>query len=390
MYQQIVDFIRELYNNKEGFVPLHEPRFLGNEKKYLNECIDSGFVSSVGQFVNRFEKEIAKFCGSKCAIATTNGTMALHAALHALDVNQECEVITQPLTFVATSNAIAYTGARPIYIDVDVDTMGMSPEALNKFLNEKCVVVDGCAINKQTKKIVKACVPMHTFGHPVRIVEIQKICKEWNINLIEDAAESLGSFVIANNQKIHTGNFGVCGILSFNGNKTITSGGGGIILTNDLKLAEKLKHITTTAKIPHPYEYNHDMLGFNYRLPNINAALGVAQLEQIQLYLDDKRKIALSYKKFFESNFKEIKFINERKDTLVNFWLNAIMMEDKKQRDEFLKFSNTNGVMTRPIWGLNNQSPMYRECEHDSLRNAQFLSDRIINIPSSARAIHNE
>lgn len=382
-YQQVIDFIRELHKIKEGFIPLHEPRFLGNEKKYLNECIDSGFVSSVGKFVDRFERDIANFCGSKYAVATTNGTVALHATLYALGVNQECEVITQPLTFIATSNAIAYTGANIVYIDVDLDTMGMSPKSLEQFLQENCIIVDGNTINRHTRKIIKACVPMHTFGHPVRILEIQKICKEWNIYLIEDAAESLGSYLKDNNVDIHMGTFGLCGILSLNGNKTITSGGGGAILTNDEKMAKLLKHITTTAKIPHAYEYNHDMLGFNYRMPNINAALAVAQLEQIENFLSNKKEVARQYAQYFTNGSLDIQFLEARKGTKPNYWLNAILFEDKKKRDEFLEFSNANKVMTRPIWKLNNQCVMYKNSQCDSLSNAQFLSDRVVNLPSS-------
>lgn len=389
-FKDIFNFIRELYQKQEGFIPLHEPRFMGNEKKYLLECIDSGFVSSVGAFVDSFEKEIARFCSSKYAIAATNGTSALHATLHALNVNAECEVITQPLSFIATSNAIAYTGANPVYIDVDLDTMGLSPHSLKTFLESYAVKRGGISYNKQSGKILKACVPMHTFGHPVRIQEIKEICDEWGILLIEDAAESLGSYVInADSQKtkdsqIHTGTFGICGILSFNGNKTITCGGGGAILTQDEELAKKLKHLTTTAKIPHPYEYKHDMLGFNYRLPNINAALALAQLEQLPAFLHDKQEIASSYEEFFATQ-PHCSFINARDNTKPNFWLNALLLDSKSLRDEFLEQSNAQGIMTRPIWKLNNELEMYRHCQSDELNNARFLRDRIVNIPSSAR-----
>lgn len=385
-YHLIIDFIRDYYNAKQGqFIALHEPKFMGNEKKYLNDCIDSTFVSSVGKYVDIFEKEIANFCGSKFAVATTNGTSALHASLVALDINSECEVITQPLSFIATSNAICYTGAKPIYIDVDLDTMGLSPDALESFLIKNTILKNGRAINKKTNKIIKACIPMHTFGHPVKILEIQKICSQWNILLIEDAAESLGSFIHNNSRYIHTGNFGICGILSFNGNKTITCGGGGAILTNDESLAKKLKHITTTAKIPHPFEYKHDMLGFNYRLPNINAALAVAQIENLSDFLKDKRKLAEQYSDFFANHYECISFINARKDTLPNFWLNAILLDSKKSRDDLLEFSNKNNVMMRPIWQLNNECPYLKNTQCDALTNAKFLSDRIINIPSSVK-----
>ena len=379
----LFEFIRELYNTPQGMIPLHEPRFNGNEKKYLSECIDSGFVSSVGEFVNKFEQEIAKFCGSKYAVATSNGTSALHAILHAIGVNQEREVITQALSFIATSNAIAYTGATPVYVDVDLDTLSLSPMALEEFLHNNAQKLENHTINKHTGKIIEACVPMHTFGHPARIEEIAKICREWNILLIEDAAESLGSYFLKNGAKTHTGLEGLASALSFNGNKTITSGGGGVILTDDEPLAKKLKHITTTAKVPHPYEYHHDMLGFNYRLPNLNAALALAQLEQLPKFLQSKLEVAQAYEEFCSKN--NIEFINAREGTVPNFWLNAIKLEDKRQRDEFLRSSNQSGIMTRPIWELNHQSPMYSHCQRDGLKNSIYLQDRIVNLPSSAR-----
>lgn len=386
-FRTIFAFIRELYNNKEGFIPLHEPRFVGNEKQYLLRCIDSGFVSSVGEFVDLFEKEIAKFCGSKYAIAATNGTSALHVALHALNVDAQCEVITQSLSFIATSNAIAYTGATPVYIDVDLDTMGLSPHALKTFLESYGIKKGNITYNKQSGKIIKACVPMHTFGHPARIQEIKAICDEWGVLLLEDAAESLGSYVLNEDSQIHTGTFGICGILSFNGNKTITCGGGGIILTQDETLAKKLKHLTTTAKIPHPYEYEHDMLGFNYRLPNINAALAFAQLEQLPAFLRDKQDIAKEYEAFFATQ-SHCSFMGARVGTQPNFWLNAILLDSKQLRDDFLEQSNAQGIMTRPIWKLSNESNMYCHCQSDDLKNAKFLRDRLVNIPSSAR-IHS-
>ncbi|MCV3386359.1 LegC family aminotransferase [Campylobacter lari] len=381
-YDSILNFIKIIYKTND-YIPLHEPKFQGNEKKYLNECIDSGFVSSVGKFVDRFELDIANFCGAKYAVATTNGTSALHLSLHALDVDENCEVITQPLSFIATSNAIAYTGAKPVYIDVDIDSMGMSPFALENFLNTNAQMKDGYTINKKTKKVIKACVPMHTFGHPVRILEIKELCQKWNIHLIEDAAESLGSYVLYNNDFIHTGNFGVCGILSFNGNKTITCGGGGAILTNDENLAKKLKHLSTTAKLPHIYKYKHDSIAYNYRLPNINAALAVAQIEQLEKFLSIKMELSKSYENFFEQNDFPIKFIKARSGTKPNFWLNAIMFENTKDKDLFLEYSNKNGIMTRPIWVLSNELKIYKDCQCGDLTNAKFLSERIVNIPSS-------
>ncbi|EAI7261973.1 LegC family aminotransferase [Campylobacter lari] len=381
-YDSILNFIKIIYKTND-YIPLHEPKFQGNEKKYLNECIDSGFVSSVGKFVDRFELDIANFCGAKYAVATTNGTSALHLSLHALDVDENCEVITQPLSFIATSNAIAYTGAKPVYIDVDIDSMGMSPFALENFLNTNAQMKDGYTINKKTKKVIKACVPMHTFGHPARILEIKELCQKWNIHLIEDAAESLGSYVLYNNDFIHTGNFGVCGILSFNGNKTITCGGGGAILTNDENLARKLKHLSTTAKLPHIYKYEHDSIAYNYRLPNINAALAVAQIEQLEKFLSIKMELSKSYENFFEQNDFPVKFIKARSGTKPNFWLNAIMFENTKDKDLFLEYSNKNGIMTRPIWVLSNELKIYKDCQCGDLTNAKFLSERIVNIPSS-------
>ena len=374
--QEIVDFIKQTFNTNE-FIPLHEPRFIGNEKKYLNDCIDSTFVSSVGKYVDTFEKEFAKTVGSKYAIATVNGTAALHISLILADVKKDDEVITQPLTFIATCNAISYIGAKPIFLDVDLDTMGLSPDALKDFLEKKCEIVDNKCINKTTKKIIKACVPMHTFGHSCRIEEIKDICDTWNITLVEDAAESLGSYY----KEKHTGTFGKVAAFSFNGNKIITSGGGGVIVTDDEVLAKRAKHITTTAKIPHPYEYVHDEIGYNYRLPNINAALLVAQLEQLNDFLTAKRKLALKYKEFFSKN--DITFIEEAKNSKSNYWLQAILLKDKKQRDEFLEFTNKNAVMTRPIWRLMNELEMFKDCQKDDLKNAKYLEEKVVNIPSS-------
>ncbi len=376
--QKIIDFIKQTFNTKE-FIPLHEPKFIGNEKKYLNECIDSTFVSSVGKYVDRFEKEFASFVGAKYAIATVNGTAALHISLILANVKKDDEVITQPLTFIATCNAISYIGAKPVFVDVDLDTMGLSPKSLKNFLEANCEVVNNQCINKTTKKIIKACVPMHTFGHPCKIEEINEICEKWHIALVEDAAESLGSFY----KDKHTGTFGKVGAFSFNGNKVITSGGGGVIVTDDEALAKRAKHITTTAKIPHPYEYVHDEIAYNYRLPNINAALLVAQMENLDRFLESKRELASTYEKFFKTS--NIDFIKEPKDSKSNYWLQAILLNDLKQRDEFLEFTNKNGVMTRPIWRLMNELEMYKYCQKDELKNAKYLEERVVNIPSSVR-----
>ena len=377
--QAIVDFIKQTFATEE-FIPLHEPRFAGNEKKYLNDCIDSTFVSSVGKYVDTFEKEFAKAVGSKYAIATVNGTAALHISLILAGVKRDDEVITQPLTFIATCNAISYCGAKPVFVDVDLETMGLSPQSLEAFLKENCEIQDGKCLNKTTGKIIKACVPMHTFGHPCKIDEIKTICDAWHVKLVEDAAESLGSYY----KNKHTGTFGTVGAFSFNGNKIITSGGGGVIVTDDEALAKRAKHLTTTAKIPHPYEYVHDEIGYNYRLPNINAALLVAQLEQLETFLESKRALAKEYETFFSAS-KNAQFIKEPQESSSNYWLQAVLLKDKDQRDEFLKFTNANGVMTRPIWRLMNELEMFQDCQCASLENAKYLEERVVNIPSSVR-----
>ena len=375
-YTPVVDFIRSVYKT-DSFIPLHEPRFSGNEKKYLNECIDSTFVSSVGKFVDEFENKIASYTGAKYAIATSNGTSALHISLLISGVESGDEVITQPLTFVATCNAISYCNASPVFIDVDKDTMGMSPIALESFLKANTTVKNQQCVNKSTGSIIKACIPMHTFGHPCRIEEIQKICKEWHIILVEDSAESLGSFY--NNQ--HTGTFGELGVISFNGNKVITSGGGGCILTNNEDLAKKAKHITTTAKEPHKWEYTHDMVGYNYRMPNLNAALIVAQLEQLDGFLKSKRSLAKFYKEFFQNG--DIHFVTDPENAKSNYWLNSIILKSKDQRSLFLDETNSQGIMTRPIWILMNKLPMFKEAQCGDLTNAEWLEERVVNIPSS-------
>jgi len=365
------------YNTKE-FIPLHEPRFNGNEKKYLNECIDSTFVSSVGAYVDMFEENFASFVGSKYAVAMVNGTSALHISLLLADVKKDDEVITQALTFVATANAISYCDAKPIFVDVDLDTMGMSPDTLKAFLEVNCEIVDARCINKTTNKIIKACVPMHTFGHPCKIDEIKTICDEWCITLVEDAAESLGSYY----KDKHTGTFGQMGVFSFNGNKIITSGGGGVLVTDDEKLAFRAKHLSTTAKVPHKYEYEHDELGFNYRMPNLNAALLLAQLEQLDNFLENKRDLASKYEIFFKDDL-EIDFVKEPNDAKSNYWLQALLVKDKDKRDDFLEYTNNNGVMCRVIWRLMNELDMYKDSQTTSLNNSKYLQTRVVNIPSS-------
>ena len=377
-FPNIVSKIRELYG--EGFIPLHAPYFGGNEKKYLADCIDSTFVSSVGQYVNLFEQKLAEFTGAKYAIATVNGTSALHVSLILAGVEANDEVLTQALTFVATSNAISYIGASPVFIDVDRDTMGLSPEKLeNFFKNETVMNTDGFCYNKSTGKRIKACVPMHTFGIPLRISEVVSICKKHNIIVVEDTAESLGSYV----NNIHTGNFGQLAAFSFNGNKTITCGGGGAIITNDETLAKRAKHLTTTAKSPHPFEFFHDEIGFNYRMPNLNAAVACAQLEQLDLFLKNKRITAEKYSTFF----KEIgvDFVNEITNTKANYWLNAIILKNKEERDSFISYTNEHEIMTRPIWTLMNRLPAFKNAQTDDLINSYWLEERVVNIPSSYR-----
>ncbi len=382
MYEDIVDFIRNHYDAKDGeTVMLHAPTFAGNEKKYLNECIDSTFVSSVGSFVNRFEKEIAEFTGAAKAVVCVSGTNALHMAMMLVGVQRDDEVLTQALTFIATCNAISYIGAHPVFIDVDIDTMGLSPVALERWLEENAEIRGGKCFNKVTGRRIKACIPMHTFGHPVRLDEIVDICRKWDIELVEDAAESIGSYYKGR----HTGTFGRVGALSFNGNKTITTGGGGMLLFQDEKLGRLAKHLTTQAKVPHRWAFVHDHIGYNYRMPNINAALGCAQLEQIDRFLESKRATAQAYIDYFTNEPHGIKFMKEPSGTISNYWLCAILLPDRDAQQAFLEFSNDHGVMTRPIWELMTRLPMFKDAQHDDLKNTVYLADRIVNIPSSVR-----
>ncbi|WP_443936890.1 LegC family aminotransferase [Pedobacter sp. MW01-1-1] len=377
-FQSVVDFIKNQFPNKD-FIGLHEPVFIGNEKRYVNDAIDSTFVSSVGAYVNRFEEMMAEITGAKYAIAIVNGTNALHLGLLLAGVEQENEVISQALTFIATANAISYIGAKPVFIDVDRDTLGMSPAALKNFLESNAELrVDG-SYNKKTGKRIAACVPMHTFGFPCKIDEIAAICADWKIELVEDAAESLGSYY----QGKHTGVFGKVGIFSFNGNKTVTSGGGGALITNDEEIAKKAKHLTTQAKVPHKWEFVHDAIGYNYRMPNLNAALACAQLEQLNMFIENKRQLASAYSKFFDAH--SITFVKEQQESKANYWLNALLLENLEERNKFLDFTNTNGVMTRPIWELMNRLPMFTNCQTDELTNSIWIADRLVNIPSGFR-----
>ena len=375
-FQNIINFIRETYQTQD-FIPLHEPRFVGNEIKYISDCIDSTFVSSVGMFVGQFEQKIADYTDSNYAIATNNGTSALHISLLLADVGQNDEVITQPVTFVATCNAIRYCGAEPVFIDVDRDTMGLSPSALKYFLENNTTIKNQQCINNITGRIVKACMPMHTFGHPCRIDEIKEICDKYHLFLLEDAAESVGSKYKGR----HTGTFGQVGVMSFNGNKIITAGGGGCIITNDKTLAKKAKHLTTTAKVPHKWNFNHDVVGYNYRMPNLNAALLLAQLENLDNFIISKRKLANMYEAFFDDS--DYIFVKEPVNSKSNYWLNSILFSDKQQRDNFLDDTNSSGIMTRPIWTLMNKLPMYKDAQCGNLTNAKWLEGRVVNIPSS-------
>ena len=379
MFKEVIDFVQHLYKTKE-FIPLHEPVFRGNEKEYVIETIDSTFVSSVGKFVDKFEEMICSYTGAKYAVATVNGTSALHMALLGAGVKRGDEVITQALTFIATANAINYCGADPIFIDVDRDTLGMSPESLRSFLDEMTVFDNGICKNKLSNKRIAAVVPMHTFGFACRIAEIKVICDEYNLTLVEDSAESIGTKV----GEKHTGTFGRLGVFSFNGNKTITSGGGGVIITDDKELASHLKHLTTTAKTPHKWEYVHDMIGYNYRLTNLAAALGVAQMEQLPEIIRSKRELAKKYKSFFSTdNYQNLTLITESPNSKSNYWLNAITLEDRKQRDEFLKETNSAGIMTRPIWQLMNRLEMFKDYQTEDISNSEWFADRVVNIPST-------
>ena len=379
MYEKTISFIKDLYGNQD-FVPLSVPKFIGNEKKYLDDCIDTTFVSSVGQYVDRFEKDMAAYTGAKRAVVCVSGTNALHMAMMWAGVERDDEVLTQALTFIATCNAISYIGAHPVFIDVDRSTMGLSPDAVKEWLVKKAEIRNGQCFNKNTNRRVKACVPMHTFGHPVRIEELAAVCAEWHIELVEDAAESIGSKY----KGIHTGLFGKVGALSFNGNKTITTGGGGMLLFMDEELGALAKHLTTQAKVPHRWEFRHDHIGYNYRMPNINAALGCAQLEHLDEFIADKRETAKAYAEFFK-NVDGIEFFTEPENSFSNYWLNVVILPDHDKQLEFLQETNDNGVMTRPIWELMNRLPMFEHCQHDDLKNTIWFADRVVNIPSSVR-----
>lgn len=377
-YIEIIDFIKSQYSSKD-FIPLHEPNFSGNEREYVLDAINSSFVSSVGLYVDKFELKMTELSRTQKAVAVVNGTSALQVALRLVGVSNGDEVLTQALTFIATINAIIYNGAAPVFIDVDIDTMGLSPYKVERFLEQFAELRNGICFNKKTNKRIAACMPMHTFGFPVHLDELIEVCNKWNIPVVEDAAESIGSEYKGK----PTGSFGNLGVFSFNGNKIVTSGGGGAIVTNDIELGIKAKHLTTTAKVPHPYEYVHDDIGYNFRMPNLNAALACAQMEQLDSFIQNKRSLALEYNTFFKT--KGINFRTELPNTKANYWLMCLQLDNKKERDIFLKETNENKVMTRPIWQLIFKSPIYSGFQRDAQENAIYLEERIVNIPSSVR-----
>jgi len=378
-YNELISLVRSYYDIPEAFIPLHEPRFVGNDRKYVMDAIDSTFVSSVGKYVDRFEEMVRDYTGAKYAIATTNGTSALHMSLILAGVKKDELVITQALSFIATCNAINYLHAEPVFVDIDLNTLGLSCDALEEFLKNECEIKGADCYHKKSGKRIGAVVPMHTFGHPVEIDRMVEICARYNVPLVEDAAESIGSKY--KNQ--HTGTFGLLGAFSYNGNKTITCGGGGVIITNDEKLAKLGKHLTTQAKVPHQWDFVHDQIGYNYRLPNLNAALACAQMEMLDEFIAKKRELAATYIDFFANT--DLQFIKEHKDAYANYWLNCILVKDREERDEFLKFTNDHKMMTRPAWALMNKLEMFKDCYQDHLSNSNYIEDRLINISSSVK-----
>ena len=376
--EEIISFIKTLYPDMNP-VLLHCPQFLGKEKEYLAECIDTKFVSYVSHFVTDMEDHIKRITGAKYAVAMVNGTEALHMAIISAGINPGEEIITQALTFAATSAAIVHSGAVPVYIDVDKDTMGMSASALKNYLETNTEQKNGKCYNKKSGNVISACIPMHTFGHPCRIDEIASLCQEHNIILIEDSAESMGSVYKGR----ATGTFGRAGILSFNGNKCVTTGAGGMLITDDEAIAERAKYISTTAKRPSKWEFFHTEAGYNLRMPGTCAAIGAAQLEYFGRIIENKRETAALYQKFFAEI--GIECIREPENARSNYWLNAIVLKDKEEREEFLGYANSNGVQCRPVWTLMHKMPPYEKYERTALPNSEWLEDRIVNIPSSVR-----
>ncbi|ABC45732.1 LegC family aminotransferase [Salinibacter ruber] len=378
--ERIIDAIRTVIGDRDEFVPLHKPTFEGNEWDYVKECIDTEWVSSVGSYVDRFEEDLADYTGAKRAVVVVNGTSALHVCLRLVGVEAGDEVLVPALTFVATANAVTYQGATPHFVDSEERTLGLDPAKLGAYLDDIAKVRDGTCINTQTGNPIKAVVPMHAYGHPVDLDPLQEVCEQYQLTLVEDAAESLGSFY----DGTHTGTIGRLGVLSFNGNKTITTGGGGAILTDDDDLADEAKHLTTVAKKDHEWEYFHDKTGYNYRLPNLNAALGCAQLEELPSFLDRKRALAERYRDAF-ADVDGVSFFTEREGTRSNYWLNVLLLDEDAadRRDAVLETTNEAGLMTRPTWQLLSSLPMYEGCSRMDLSTAKDLERRLINIPST-------
>ncbi|HBI21169.1 MAG TPA: LegC family aminotransferase [Legionella sp.] len=376
MFKSLLQFVRDQYQTHD-FIPLHAPVFTGQERQYVLGAIDSTFVSSVGGYVDRFERDMAAYTGSAGAVVTVNGTSALHMALLLAGVRDGDYVITQTLTFVATCNAIAYCHAKPIFLDVDRQRLSLSPVLMDAWLQEHAYVDDdGLCRYRADHRVIRACLPMHTFGHPADLDGLIDVSHRWGLQLVEDAAESLGSLYKGR----HTGTLGSFGILSFNGNKIITTGGGGMILTS-AEQAVRAKHLTTTAKKPHAYAYCHDEIGFNYRMPNLNAAMGCAQLEQLDTFIANKRLLAQRYAQFFKSS--PMQFVTEPVDGVSNYWLNAVVCEDSQQRDALLDATNKAGVMTRPVWEPMHHLPMFHQAPTGPLENTEWLTARLVNLPSS-------
>lgn len=378
MFEKIHDFIKELYPGQD-IIPLHEPRFLGKEKEFINKCIDSTFVSTLGPYIGAFEEKITKLTGAKYCVATSNGTAALHMSLLVSGVEPQSLVITQSSTFVATANAIHYCGADPVFIDCDRDNLSLSPKKLQEWLAAETEIKAGKCYHKQSGKLISACMPMHVFGIPAKMKELMAICREFNLPVVEDAAEALGSRI----GDKHCGTFGLTGAFSFNGNKIITGGGGGAIVTNDKEIASKAKHLTTTAKVRHIFQFVHDEVGYNYRMPNLNAALLCAQLEQLPTFMENKRETYHRYLEFFKDS--DIEFLTHPEGTTPNCWLNAILFSEPNQASDFLKWTNERKILTRPLWKPMHLLPMYQNCMKGPLPNTEFFYERVVNLPSSVR-----
>jgi perosamine synthetase len=378
----VVERVRAATGRRDGPIALHEPEFGGQEWAYLKECLDTGWVSSVGRFVDRFERDLERITGVAHAIATTNGTAALHVCLLLAGVGRGDEVLLPALTFIATANAVSYTGATPHFVDCEAQSLGVDAEALDAYLHDIADVgLDGC-VNRRSGARIRALVVMHVFGHPCDLDALAALAARWQLVLIEDAAESLGSAYRGR----HTGNVGVLAALSFNGNKVITTGGGGAVLTNDTALAQRAKHLTTTARVAHRWSFLHDEVAYNYRLPNLNAALGCAQLEQLPLFIERKRRLAERYIAAF-AGVAGVRVLCEPRDTASNYWLVTLLLDeaDLSRRDALLAALNGAGLMSRPVWTLMHRLPMYADCPRAPLPVAEVLDARIVSVPSSAR-----